>query len=90
MPNQVDGAFVHAPCPVPSCPACEPNFGSVPRAYQPKPPESRGADIVMQSSSGLVPISPVTAFIGTYRDWRCKTDTSPSGDASVAALPLSD
>jgi hypothetical protein len=29
MPNQVDGAFVRAPCPVPSCPACEPNSGSV-------------------------------------------------------------
>ncbi len=29
MPNQVDGAFVRAPCPVPSCPACEPNTGSV-------------------------------------------------------------
>ena len=29
MPNQVDGAFLHAPCPVPSCPACEPNSGSV-------------------------------------------------------------
>ncbi len=25
MPNQVDGAFLRAPCPVPSCPACEPN-----------------------------------------------------------------
>jgi hypothetical protein len=25
MPNQVDGAFLHAPCPVPRCPACEPN-----------------------------------------------------------------
>ena len=29
MPIQVDGALVHAPCPVPSCPACEPNTGSV-------------------------------------------------------------
>ena len=29
MPNQVDGAFVRAPCPVPSCPTCEPNSGSV-------------------------------------------------------------
>jgi hypothetical protein len=29
MPHQVDGAFVRAPCPVPSCPACEPNSGSV-------------------------------------------------------------
>ena len=29
MPNQVDGALVRAPCPVPSCPACEPNSGSV-------------------------------------------------------------
>ncbi len=31
MPIQVDGAFVRAPCPVPSCPACEPNSGSVPK-----------------------------------------------------------
>src|SRR5271157_4677235 len=29
MPNQVDGALVRTPCPVPSCPACEPNSGSV-------------------------------------------------------------
>ena len=29
MPNQVDGALLRAPCPVPSCPACEPNTGSV-------------------------------------------------------------
>jgi hypothetical protein len=29
MPNQVHGAFLHAPCPVPSGPACEPNSGSV-------------------------------------------------------------
>ena len=29
MPNQVDGALLRAPCPVPSCPACEPNSGSV-------------------------------------------------------------
>ena len=50
MPIQVDGAFVRAPCPVPSCPACEPNSGSVPRAYQRKRLESSGADIVMQSS----------------------------------------
>ena len=51
MPIQVDGAFVRAPCPVPSCPACEPNSGSVPRAYQRKRLESSGADIVMKSSS---------------------------------------
>ena len=30
MPIQVDGAFVRMPSPVPSCPACEPNSGSVP------------------------------------------------------------
>ncbi len=29
MPNQVDGALLRAPCPVPSCPACEPNTSSV-------------------------------------------------------------
>src|SRR5271155_1417187 len=29
MPIQVDDALVRAPCPVPSCPACEPNSGSV-------------------------------------------------------------
>ncbi len=29
MPIQLDGALRHAPCPVPSCPACEPNTGSV-------------------------------------------------------------
>ena len=29
MPIQVDGALLRAPCPVESCPACEPNTGSV-------------------------------------------------------------
>ncbi len=29
MPHQVDGALLRAPCPVPSCPAYEPNSGSV-------------------------------------------------------------
>src|SRR5271167_3977820 len=29
MPIQVDGALRRAPCPVQSCPACEPNSGSV-------------------------------------------------------------
>jgi len=29
MPIQVNGALRRAPCPVPSCPACEPNTGSV-------------------------------------------------------------
>ena len=55
MPNQVDGALVRAPCPVPSCPACEPNSGSVLPSL-PKPLESRGADIVMQSSSYWNPL----------------------------------
>jgi hypothetical protein len=50
MPNQVDGAFLHAPCPVPSCPACEPNSGSVLSSVSAKSCSSRGADIVMQSS----------------------------------------
>src|SRR5271170_5575754 len=29
MPIQVNGALLRAPCPVQSCPACEPNTGSV-------------------------------------------------------------
>jgi hypothetical protein len=62
MPNQVDGAFVRAPCPVPSCPACEPNSGSVLPSLSIKAYSSLGADIVMQSCSGLVPTSPVTAL----------------------------
>ena len=36
MPIQVDGAFVRAPSPVPSCPACEPNSGSVPPSLSTK------------------------------------------------------
>src|SRR5271155_2446803 len=28
MPIQVNGALLRAPCPGPSCPACEPNTGS--------------------------------------------------------------
>jgi hypothetical protein len=51
MPNQVDGAFVRAPCPVPSCPACEPNSGSVLPSLSTKATRVEGADIVMQSSS---------------------------------------
>ena len=49
MPNQVDGAFVRAPCPVPSCPACEPNSGSVLPSLSSKATRVEGADIVMQS-----------------------------------------
>ena len=47
MPNQVDGAFVRAPCPVPSCPAYEPNFGSVLLEPINKTPlESRGPTLL--------------------------------------------
>jgi hypothetical protein len=42
MPNQVHGAFLHAPCPVPSCPACEPNSGSVLANVSTKAHSSRG------------------------------------------------
>jgi hypothetical protein len=49
MPIQVDGAFVRAPCPVPSYPACEPNSGSVFPSLSTKAYSGRGADIVMQS-----------------------------------------
>ncbi len=67
MPNQVDGALLRAPCPVPSCPACEPNSGSVPRAYQRKRLESSGADILMQSSSK----KPAPKFSG----WQSRFDS---------------
>jgi hypothetical protein len=50
MPIQVDGAFLRAPCPVPSYPAYEPNSGSVFPSLSTKAYSSRGADIVMQSS----------------------------------------
>jgi hypothetical protein len=50
MPIQVDGAFLRAPCPVPSYPAYEPNPGSVFPSLSTKAYSSRGADIVMQSS----------------------------------------
>jgi hypothetical protein len=51
MLHQVDDALLRAPCPVPSCPAYEPNSGF----FLPKPINksliaSRGAGIVMQSS----------------------------------------
>ena len=50
MPHQVDDAF-RTPCPVPSCPAYEPNAGSfLPKPINKSPIASRGADIVMQSS----------------------------------------
>jgi len=49
MPNQVNGAFLRAPCPVPSCPAYQPNSGSALPSVSTKTHSSRGADIVMQS-----------------------------------------
>lgn len=55
MPIQVDGAFVRAPCPVPSYPAYEPNPGSVFPSLSTKACSSRGADIVMQSSTRFWP-----------------------------------
>ena len=54
MPNQVDGALLRAPCPVPSCPACEPNSGSVHPNLPAKAARVEGADIVMQSSGAMV------------------------------------
>src|ERR1700731_4455915 len=42
MPNQVDGAFVCAPCPVPSCPACEPNSDPVFPSVSTRAHSSRG------------------------------------------------
>jgi hypothetical protein len=54
MPIQVDGAFLRAPCPVPSYPAYEPNPGSVFPSLSTKAYSSRGADIVMQSLRRLV------------------------------------
>jgi hypothetical protein len=59
MPNQVDGAFVRAPCPVPSCPACEPNSGSVLPSLSTKAYSSLGADIV--EMSGYPTNRPLTA-----------------------------
>jgi len=56
MPIQVDGALRRAPCPVPSCPACEPNTGSVHPNLPAKAPESSGADIVMQSTAYQDPL----------------------------------
>src|SRR5277367_5423876 len=49
-PNQVNGAFLRAPCPVPSCPAYEPNCGSVLSSVSTKTHSSQGADTVMRSS----------------------------------------
>ena len=56
MPNQVDGAIVRAPCPVPSCPACELNSGSVLPSLSSKATRVEGADIVMQSIEFALPI----------------------------------
>jgi hypothetical protein len=41
-PHLVDGAVLRAPCPVPSCPACEPNSGSVLSSVSTKAYSSRG------------------------------------------------
>jgi hypothetical protein len=55
MLHQVDDALLRAPCPVPSCPAYEPNSGSfLPKPINKSLMASRGADIVMQSSGVLV------------------------------------
>ena len=47
MPHQVDGAFVHAPCPVPSCPAYEPNSGSVFPSLSTRAHSSRGGPALL-------------------------------------------
>ncbi len=47
MPHQVDGAFVRAPCPVPSCPACEPNSGSVFPSLSTRAHSSRGGPALL-------------------------------------------
>ena len=54
MPNQVDGAFVRAMSGTELSRVRTEFRPPSPRTYQLKPLESRAAEIVMQSSSGLV------------------------------------
>ena len=56
-------ALYCTPCPVPSCPACEPNCGSVLRSVSTKTHSSRGADIVMQSSGNVMRWTALTHLI---------------------------
>ena len=66
MPHQVDGAFVRAPCPVPSCPACEPNSGSVFPSLSTRAHSSRGGPALLcnqvQSQYFKFPITALTDF----------------------------
>lgn len=47
MPIQVNGALLRAPCPVPSCPAREPNSGSVLPSLSSKAYPSRGGPTLL-------------------------------------------
>jgi hypothetical protein len=74
MPHQVNGAFLRAPCPVPSCPAYEPNSGSVLSSVSTKAYSSRGADIVMQSSGFEILVSSVRNYdLGLVRNSQVHT-----------------
>ena len=66
MPIQVDGAFVRAPCPVPSCPACEPNSGSVPPSLSTKATRVERGRHCYAIKFVPVPTFPVSALI---RHW---------------------
>ena len=65
MPNQVDGALLRAPCPVPSCPACEPNTGSVHPNLPAKTARVEASRHCYAIKWRLVPTCPVRALIRT-------------------------
>jgi hypothetical protein len=67
MPIQVDGALPRAPCPVPSCPACEPNTGSVHPNLPAKPARVERGRHCYAIKWLPVPTCPVTALIRTLR-----------------------
>src|ERR1035437_6815398 len=73
MPNQVHGAFLHAPCPVPSCPACEPNSGSVLASVSTKAYSSRGGRhcyAIMWISANLALSARRTLYTENRQGWR--------------------
>ena len=67
MPIQVDGAFVRAPCPVPSCPACEPNSGSVPPSLSTKATRVERGRHCYAIKFVLEPTFPVSAVVSMGR-----------------------
>jgi hypothetical protein len=74
MPNQVDGALVRAPCPVPSYPACEPNSGSILPSLSTKATGVEGPTLLCNQ----VPYQNLTCLLTVFPSHLSKNTTSIS------------